>query len=42
MDEKMARKYRDSDGFPVWPEVLARLEAEPKLRSFALFGWLQE
>ena len=26
----------------VWPEVLARLEAEPKLRAFALFGWLQE
>jgi hypothetical protein len=26
----------------VWPEVLARLEAEPKLRPFALFGWLQE
>ena len=25
----------------VWPEVLARLEAEPKLRPFALFGWLQ-
>lgn len=60
MDEKTARKYRDSQGLPsqrtkrrtwrtredpfveVWPEVLARLEAEPKLRSFALFGWLQE
>ncbi len=59
MDEKTARKYRDSEGFPselvkprtwrtredpfeeVWPEVLARLEAEPKLRSFGLFGWLQ-
>lgn len=26
----------------VWPEVLARLEAEPKLRPFTLFGWLQE
>jgi hypothetical protein len=26
----------------VWPEVLARLEAEPKLRAFTLFGWLQE
>jgi len=26
----------------IWPEVLARLEAEPKLRAFALFGWLQE
>jgi len=26
----------------VWPEVLARLEAEPKLRAFALFGWLQD
>ena len=26
----------------VWPAVLARLEAEPKLRAFALFGWLQE
>ena len=26
----------------VWPEVLARLEAEPKLRPFALFGWLQD
>ncbi len=60
MDEKTARKYRDSEGLPseqvkprtwrtrsdpfeeVWPEVLARLEAEPKLRSFALFGWLQD
>ena len=32
-----------SDPFEgVWPEVLARLEAEPKLRAFALFGWLQE
>ncbi len=26
----------------VWAEVLARLEAEPKLRAFALFGWLQD
>jgi hypothetical protein len=26
----------------VWLEVLARLEAEPKLRAFTLFGWLQE
>jgi len=26
----------------VWPAVLARLEAEPKLRAFALFGWLQK
>jgi hypothetical protein len=60
MDEKTARKYRDSGKLPsevvrprtwrtrqdpfeeVWPEVLARLEAEPKLRAFALFGWLQE
>jgi hypothetical protein len=60
MDEKTARKYRDSEGLPtelvkprtwrtredpfeeVWPEVLARLKAEPKLRPFALFGWLQE
>jgi len=60
MDEKTARKYRDSQKLPselvkprtwrtradpfeeVWPEVLARLEAEPKLRAFALFGWLQE
>ena len=54
MDEKTARKYRDSQGLPselakprtwrtredpfeeVWPEVLARLEAEPKLRAFTL------
>lgn len=60
MDEKTARKYRDSEKLPselvkprtwrtridpfqeVWPEVLARLEAEPKLRPFALFGWLQD
>ncbi len=60
MDEKTARKYRDSVGLPseqvkprtwrtridpfewVWPEVQARLEAEPKLRAFALFGWLQD
>ncbi len=26
----------------VWPEVQARLEAEPRLRAFTLFGWLQE
>jgi hypothetical protein len=26
----------------VWPEVLAQLEAEPKLRPFALFEWLQD
>jgi len=26
----------------VWSEVQARLEAEPKLRAFTLFGWLQE
>jgi len=60
MDEKTARKYRDSKGLPsegrsprdwrirsdpfadVWPEVEARLEAEPRLRAFTLFGWLQE
>jgi hypothetical protein len=60
MDEKTARKYRDSVGLPseqvqprtwrtrrdpfekVWPEVQARLEAEPKLRAFALFEWLQD
>jgi len=60
MDEKTARKYRDSQALPserarqrtyrtrkdpfatVWPEVQARLEAEPKLRSFALFAWLQD
>ncbi len=60
MDEKSARKYRDSQSLPseqvrqrtyrtrkdpfenVWPEVEARLEAEPKLRPFALFGWLQK
>ncbi len=60
MDEKTARKYRDSQGLPselakprtwrtredpfeeVWPEVLARLEAEPKLRAFTLLEWLQE
>jgi len=60
MDEKTARKYRDSEGLPsqrkrrrtwrtredpfaeVWPEVQARLEAEPRLRAFTLFGWLQE
>jgi len=60
MDEKTARKYRDSADLPseqvrqrsyrtrkdpfeeVWPEVQARLEAEPKLRPFTLFAWLQE
>jgi hypothetical protein len=60
MDEKTARKYRDSEGLPsqrkrprtwrtrvdpfaeVWPEVQARLEAEPRLRAFTLFGWLDE
>lgn len=60
MDEKTARKYRDSQGLPselakprtwrtredpfeeVWAEVLARLEAEPKLRAFTLLEWLQE
>ena len=60
MDEKTARKYRDTIGLPseqvrprtwrtredpfaqVWPEVQARLEAEPKLRAFTLFGWLQD
>jgi hypothetical protein len=26
----------------VWPEVQARLEAEPQLRAFTLFGWLQD
>ena len=26
----------------VWAEVQTRLEKEPKLRAFALFGWLQE
>jgi len=26
----------------VWAEVQAHLEAEPKLRAFTLFGWLQE
>jgi hypothetical protein len=61
MDEKSARKYRDSNELPsqreipprawrtridpfedVWPQVQARLEVEPKLRAFALFGWIQE
>lgn len=60
MDEKTARKYRDSYQLPseqarprtwrtrsdpfqdVWADVQARLEAEPKLRAFALFQWLQE
>lgn len=26
----------------VWPEVQARLEAEPRLRAYTLFAWLQE
>lgn len=26
----------------VWPEVRERLEAEPRLRAFTLFGWLQD
>lgn len=26
----------------VWPEVQARLEAEPRLRAFTLFGWLED
>lgn len=60
MDEKSARKYRDSPGLPseqvrartyrtrkdpfeqVWSEVQARLEAEPRLRAYSLFSWLQE
>ena len=60
MDEKTARKYRDSQRLPsasrsprtwrtrvdpfaeVWAEVRQRLEAEPRLRAFTLFGWLQE
>ena len=60
MDEKTARKYRDSKLLPsqqktprenrtrqdpfeqVWPEVEARLAAEPRLRAFALFAWLQK
>lgn len=60
MDEKTARKYRNSEGLPssqvkqrawrtrkdpfvdVWPDVEARLEAQPQLRAFALFDWLQD
>jgi transposase len=60
MDDKTARKYRDSTSLPsetssprdwrtrpdpfeeVWPEVEARLTAEPRLRAFTLFGWLQD
>ena len=60
MDEKTARKYRDSQKLPsasrsprtwrtrvdpfaeVWAEVRERLEAEPRLRAFTLFGWLEE
>jgi hypothetical protein len=60
MDNKTARKYRDSHALPsergcertwrtrldpfaqVWPEVQARLEAEPKLRAYTLFAWLQD
>jgi transposase InsO family protein len=60
MDDKTARKYRDSTSLPseaisprewrtrpnpfaeVWPEVQIRLEAEPRLRAFTLFGWLQD
>ncbi len=60
MDEKTARKYRDSGGLPsvsrsrrtwrtradpfaeVWAEVQERLEAEPRLRAFTLFDWLQD
>ena len=26
----------------VWPEVQALLEAEPRLRAFTLFGWLED
>ncbi len=38
------RSYRTrKDPFEaVWPEVQARLEAEPRLRAFTLFAWLQE
>jgi hypothetical protein len=60
MNEKTARKYRDSEGLPsqrksrrtwrtrvdpfaeVWPQIRERLEAEPRLRAFTLFGWLQD
>lgn len=38
------REWRTrSDPFAeVWPEVQARLTAEPRLRAFTLFGWLQD
>jgi hypothetical protein len=26
----------------VWPQIRERLEAEPRLRAFTLFGWLQD
>ena len=26
----------------IWPEVQARLEAEPRLRAYTLFAWIQE
>jgi hypothetical protein len=35
-------RTREDPFVEVWPEVQARLEAEPRLRAFALFAWLQE
>lgn len=39
---KRTWRTREDPFTPVWPEVAARLEAEPRLRAFALFGWLQD
>ena len=35
-------RTREDPFAEVWPEVQARLEVEPRLRAFTLFGWLQE
>ena len=39
---KRTWRTREDPFAQVWPEVAARLEAEPRLRAFALFAWLQD
>ncbi len=42
-DRKQPRTYRTrTDPFAdVWPEIQQRLEQEPRLKAYTLFGWLQ-
>ena len=39
---KRSWRTREDPFLDVWAEVEARLSAEPGLRAFALFGWLQD